>query len=78
MDKKMGVSTSHQFDYPYCHFCGSTVGQISERTNKTVNAIYDCKKCHKSYCDQCSYEKEIDHQFVQLCLRCDSQIDKVL
>lgn len=61
----------------HCHFCGSKVGQISERTNDRVNAIFDCEKCKKNYCDQCSYEKEIDEQLVQLCLRCDSQIEKV-
>jgi len=43
-----------------------------------VNAVYDCPKCNVNYCDQCSYEKEIDGKSVQLCLRCDSQIEKIM
>jgi hypothetical protein len=62
----------------YCIFCGSTVGQISDRTENRVNAVYDCAKCKVNYCDQCSYEKEIDGRLVQLCLRCDSQMEKVM
>ncbi len=62
----------------YCHYCGSTVGQISERTEKSVKAVYDCEKCNVNYCDQCSYEKEIDGKLVQLCLRCGNQIEKVM
>lgn len=62
----------------YCIFCGSTVGQISDRTEDLVKAVYDCPKCKQNYCDQCSYEKEIDGQLMQLCLRCDSQIEKVM
>ena len=65
-------------DLKYCHYCGSTVGQTSERTEKSVQAVYDCGKCNVNYCDQCSYEKEIDGKLVQLCLRCDSQIEKVM
>ncbi len=62
----------------YCMFCGSTVGQISDRTEERVTAIYDCPKCKMNYCDQCSYGKEIDGQSVQFCLRCDNQIEKVM
>ncbi len=62
----------------YCIFCGSTVGQISDRTEERVTAIYDCPKCKMNYCDQCSYVKEIDEHPVQFCLRCDSQIEKVM
>ncbi len=62
----------------YCIFCGSTVGQISERTEGLVNAVYDCPKCRLNYCDQCSYEKIINGHAVQLCLRCDSRLDKVI
>jgi hypothetical protein len=62
---------------PYCHFCGSTVGQISERTGDNVNAIYDCQKCMRNYCDQCSYGKEIEGQSVQFCLRCDNRIEQI-
>jgi len=62
----------------YCTFCGSRVGQISERTDKKVNAIYDCPKCRRNYCDQCSYKKEIGGTWVQLCLRCDSKMKKVI
>ena len=25
----------------YCNFCGATVGQISDRTEEKVSAIYD-------------------------------------
>jgi hypothetical protein len=28
----------------YCHYCGTTVGQISERTDEKVHAIYDCPR----------------------------------
>lgn len=61
---------------PQCNFCGASVGEISERTKEQVNAIYDCPKCGVNYCDQCSYENEIDGESVQLCLRCDSKLDK--
>jgi len=71
-------SSGDNFFKPYCHFCGSTVGQISERTGEIVNAVYDCEKCKVNYCDQCSYEKEIDGNKVQFCLRCDSEIEKVM
>ncbi len=53
------------------------VGELSDRTEEQVNAVYDCPKCRLNYCNQCSYEKEIDGQLVQLCLRCDSKIEKV-
>jgi len=38
----------------YCHFCGSTVGQISDITEVKVSAIYDCSKtCYmKEYIDR--------------------------
>jgi hypothetical protein len=62
----------------YCIFCGSTVGQISDRTDKRVSAVYDCPKCMRNYCDQCSYEKEIGGKRFQFCLRCESKIDKVM
>ncbi len=62
----------------YCIFCGSTVGQISDRTDERVSAIYDCSKCMLNYCDQCSYEKEIDGKRVQFCLRCNSKLERVL
>ena len=61
----------------YCMFCGSTVGQISDRTEERVTAVYDCPKCEMNYCDQCSYAKEVEGQVVQLCLRCDSRMEKV-
>jgi len=59
----------------YCHFCGSTVGQISEGTGEEVHAIYDCRKCRVNYCDQCSYFSEKDQ--IQRCLRCESRIEEV-
>jgi hypothetical protein len=61
----------------YCMFCGSTVGQISDRTEERVTAVYDCPKCEMNYCDQCSYAKEVEGQVMQLCLRCDSRMEKV-
>ncbi len=79
MKKKKQETSSHEnLLKAFCNFCGSTVGQISERTENRVNAVYDCPKCNVNYCDQCSYEKEIDGKSVQLCLRCDSQIEKVM
>ena len=62
----------------YCHYCGATVGQISDRTEEKVNAIYDCPKCKVNYCDQCSYGKDMDGKLVQFCLRCESKIGKVM
>ena len=61
----------------YCHFCGARVTEISERTEEKVSSIFDCPKCCLNYCDQCSYSKEINGEEVQLCLRCDSKLDKV-
>ena len=59
----------------YCNYCGSTVGQISERTKEKVHAVYDCPRCSANYCDQCSYfDKE---GRAQRCLRCDSTLEKV-
>ena len=60
----------------YCHFCGSTVGQISEGTDEKVHSIYDCPKCRVNYCDQCSYFNKEDQ--VQRCLRCESKMEKVM
>lgn len=75
--KKQESSPHNESLEAYCIYCGSTVGQISDRTEKLVNAVYDCPKCKMNYCDQCSYEKKIDDNLVQLCLRCDSQMEKV-
>jgi len=78
MKKKKKETLSH--DNPIqssCDYCGSTVGEISQRTEEQVDAIYDCLKCKANYCDQCSYEKEVDGQLVQQCLRCESIIEKV-
>jgi len=62
----------------YCCFCGSTVGQVSERTNQVVNAIYDCPKCMMNYCDQCSCEViDKEEKIIQKCLRCDSVINRI-
>ncbi len=78
MKKKTQETVSNKNTFKaYCMFCGSTVGQISDRTEERVTAIFDCRKCQMNYCDQCSYGKEIDEQLVQFCLRCDSQIEKV-
>lgn len=62
----------------YCHYCGATVGQISDRTEEKVNAIYDSPKCKVNYCDQCSYGKDMGGMLVQFCLRCESKIEKVM
>ena len=62
----------------YCIFCGSTVGQTSDRTEQKVTAVYDCPKCMMNYCDQCSYEKDDEGRKVQLCMRCDSKMEKVM
>ena len=60
----------------YCNFCGSTVGQISERSEEEVHGIYECPKCRVDYCDQCSYFSNNDQ--VQRCIRCESKLKKVL
>jgi hypothetical protein len=62
---------------PSCHFCGARIGDISERTNEKTTAIYDCEKCRVNYCDQCNYSKK-EAPEVQLCLRCDSRIEKLV
>lgn len=78
MSKKKQETASTNTLKAYCIFCGSTVGQISDRTEECVTAIYDCPKCRVNYCDQCSYGKDIDGRSVQFCLRCDNQIEKVM
>jgi hypothetical protein len=60
-----------------CMFCGAQVGEISEITEELVNKIYYCPKCMENYCDQCSYEEKTDGKLEQLCLRCDSILDKI-
>ncbi len=60
----------------YCIFCGSTVGQISDRTEQPVKAVFYCPGCKVNYCDQCSYEEETDGITTQRCLRCDSRVEK--
>lgn len=76
--RKKPVASSYIPIKAYCVFCGSTIGHISECTEELVNAVYDCPKCNLNYCDQCSYEKIINGYAVQLCLRCDSRLDKVM
>ena len=61
----------------YCHFCRAKIGDISEATKEKVTVIYDCRKCIANYCNQCSYPKE-DEPDVQLCLRCDSVLEKLV
>lgn len=78
MTEKEQKTTSNNTLKAYCAFCGSTVGQISDRTEELVTGVYDCLKCETNYCDQCSYGKEIDGKTVQYCLRCNSQIEKVM
>ncbi len=63
----------------YCHYCGSTVGHLSDRTDEMVTAVYICPSCDLNYCDQCSYEKKTDDGLSsQYCLRCNSKMDKVM
>jgi hypothetical protein len=79
MKKKRVENISHiSSSKAYCHFCGATVGQISDRTEEKVSAIYDCPKCKVNYCDQCSYGKNVNGKLVQFCLRCESKIEKVM
>ncbi len=59
-----------------CSYCGAEAGDISERTEQKATAIYDCEKCFANYCDQCSYAKD-DTSDVQMCLRCDSVMEKI-
>lgn len=73
---KKKASTKLQNVVAYCHFCGSTVGQISDRTDEKVLAIYDCPKCRVNYCDRCSYFNKENQD--QRCLRCDSNMEKVI
>jgi hypothetical protein len=61
----------------YCNYCGSTVGEISQRTESIIKTVFDCEKCGVNYCDQCSYEEEIDGQVKQICIRCDSEMEKL-
>ena len=62
--------------FAYCIFCGSTVGQESDRNGEgeAVTAVYDCPKCRRNYCNVCSY-RDGDQQ---RCLRCDSVMAKVM
>ena len=79
MKKKREGNVYRNSDFKaYCHFCGATVDQISDRTEQKVSSIYDCSKCRVNYCDQCSYGKEVDGKPVQYCLRCESKIEKVM
>ena len=78
MKKKKKESPTHDNSFTAsCNYCGASVGEISERTEGQVEAVYDCLKCKVNYCDQCSYEKEVNGQLVQRCLRCESIIEKV-
>ena len=61
---------------PSCNFCGAEAGEISQRTEQKVTAIYDCEKCCKNYCSQCRYFKEKEPE-IQLCLQCDSKLWKL-
>jgi hypothetical protein len=72
--KKVSIDNSLK---AHCIFCGSTIGQISDRTEGNVTAVFYCQKCRSNYCDQCSYEKKINGKLRQYCLRCDSEIEKV-
>jgi hypothetical protein len=75
MKKKKNANLTAADIKAYCNYCGSTVGQISERTEEKVRAVYDCPRCVVNYCDQCSYFNKEDS--VQRCLRCESKLEKV-
>jgi hypothetical protein len=77
MKKIQNASSQGKQFQAHCHYCGSTVGEISQRTEELTNAMYDCEKCNDNYCDQCSYENDIDGQVKQFCLRCESEIKKI-
>jgi hypothetical protein len=49
--KRIGVVSRNSYFKAYCHFCGATVSQISDRTQEKVTAIYDCTKCRVNYYD---------------------------
>ena len=57
--KKQSISRDHPIQAS-CSYCGASVGEISDRTDELVKAVYDCLKCRLNYCDQCTYEKEMD------------------
>lgn len=61
----------------YCSFCGTSIGGISERTFEKVKALYYCPECIMNYCNECSYEKKVNGESKQFCLRCDSNLDLV-
>ncbi|NOR25211.1 MAG: hypothetical protein GQ542_12645 [Desulforhopalus sp.] len=75
MKKKKNAHLTAADIKAYCNYCGSTVGQTSERTEEKVRAVYDCPRCGVNYCDQCSYFNKEDS--VQRCLRCESKLEKV-
>ena len=77
-NKRVGNVFRNNVFKAYCHFCGATVGQKSDRTEEKVSAIYDCPKCKVNYCDQCSYGNDVDGKLAQFCLRCESKIEKVM
>ena len=61
---------------PLCNSCGAAMDEVSQRTNQKVTTIYECNKCGSNYCDQCNESKKSTLD-VQLCLGCDSVIEKV-
>jgi len=77
MKKIQNASSHSKQSQTYCQYCGSTIGEISQRTEELIIAMYDCEKCKVNYCDQCSYPNDIDGQIKQFCLRCESEIEKV-
>jgi Zn finger protein HypA/HybF involved in hydrogenase expression len=62
----------------YCHFCGASVGDVSERTGNKAEAIYDCPKCRVNYCSQCSALKNDSVDGAVICLRCNSKMERVV
>jgi ribosomal protein L40E len=61
-----------------CHYCGATVlvpprlGGLIQRcpNHPDVLAIGLCNDCNKSYCDNCLYIYESEHEKLHLCAQC--------
>jgi hypothetical protein len=62
----------------WCMFCGAAVNAISERTGEKATAMFYCEQCCKNYCDQCSYEKMINGEPMQYCLRCETELERLV
>jgi len=77
-EPKWRIFRSEKKPVTWCMFCGANVGEISERTGEKTTAMYYCEQCWKNYCDQCSYEKEVGGERKQYCLRCDTELERLM